>query len=722
MDNKMVDSKVYPLKELFADKFDVDFYQREYVWQRKHIEDLISDLTNEFLKNWSLSDDLKSVESYDPYYMGEIVISLKHNEKSAIIDGQQRITTITLLLIYLIKTYGDIEKFPVAEIDKLIYSDHYGERMFNLEVDDRKDCMLALYNNGEYNLKEDDSVSVRNLVDRYNDIADCWSERINEENIVFFAYWLKEKMVFSKVWTNSDEFAYVIFETMNDRGLSLTQVEMLRSYLLANVEDSKRNKAMERFDNLVKRLTGIKLSSKSKAEFEFFKVYFRSHYAEDMSQSNTSTDFVRIGREFHRWVRDSEEMLNLNSSGDFVDFLDRIIYFSKVYEKLYSIIQMRDAQKYLYLIVNSDYDFTLQPAPIIASVKYGDSDDVVEKKIQIVSRYITRVLSWRVWNHYQISQSSMEQLIYNLCKRLRDKSLEEIELILAEDPIELPKLKNSPTLNQANKKKLRVLISLITEIVAANSGESDYLLNKESMEIEHIWANHFELHTDEFSNESDFESVRDNIGDLLVLPKSFNSSYNDDEYSVKVQQYFSQNILAQSLHKNKYENNPRFVKFKNNSQLDFKPYDEFKKKSIEERAQLYKDILKWNWSEYSIFDDEMHENREKTLDDGTVLYYLLNTRGVDACGYILPDERFVVRAGSKISNFVSDVFKVNYKGASELRDELINSGVIKDWCFQEDYVFSKSSTAASVILGRNESGKKYWKDLDGRKLGDLNEI
>ena len=39
---KTVDSLVVPLKTLFAEKFDVDFYQREYVWQRKNIEDLVS--------------------------------------------------------------------------------------------------------------------------------------------------------------------------------------------------------------------------------------------------------------------------------------------------------------------------------------------------------------------------------------------------------------------------------------------------------------------------------------------------------------------------------------------------------------------------------------------------------------------------------------------------------------------------------------------------------
>ena len=65
MESKIVDSKVYSLKELFSSKFDVDFYQREYVWNRKQIEDLILDLSTEFMKNWRSGDPLSKVSGYD---------------------------------------------------------------------------------------------------------------------------------------------------------------------------------------------------------------------------------------------------------------------------------------------------------------------------------------------------------------------------------------------------------------------------------------------------------------------------------------------------------------------------------------------------------------------------------------------------------------------------------------------------------------------------------
>ena len=54
MDNSsvFVKSDVYSIEVIFQDKYDVDFYQREYVWEKKQIEDMVDDLTIEFLKNW----------------------------------------------------------------------------------------------------------------------------------------------------------------------------------------------------------------------------------------------------------------------------------------------------------------------------------------------------------------------------------------------------------------------------------------------------------------------------------------------------------------------------------------------------------------------------------------------------------------------------------------------------------------------------------------------
>lgn len=600
---KSVDSKCFPLQTLFIEKFTVDFYQREYVWERKQLEDLINDLSNAFLSCWQPEHTTENVRSYDPYFMGEVVLSTKAGERSAIIDGQQRITTFTLLLIFMLHKYRNVPDFPVAEVQQAIYSSDFGAKRFNLDIDVRKPCMDALFKNGSYEPTDEDKIHVQRLVDRYNDIDDCWDERINENNVSSFAWWILGKVTFSKVWANSDDFAYVIFETMNDRGLPLTPVEMLRSFMLASISAdgdistgvSPRDASLKLFDSIIQRLTSIKLPSKSKAESEFFRVFLRGHYAETLSKGDQSSDFVRIGNAFHRWIRENKSNIGLKKSSDFVDLINQFDYFSKQYELIYKMIEERKTDEYLYLIVNSDYGFTLQPALILASIAYKDDENTVLEKIKKVSKYLTRVLSYRIWNHWRIAQSSMEADIYTLCREIRNASLSDLDLKLNNNSfVKIPSLDNSPMLNQQNKPKLRVLLSLITEIVAKESGVPDYMLNKEDIDVEHIWSDHFDQHLDEFTTKEDFSNSRNNIGALLVLPKSFNRSYGDDSYEKKLEQYFGQNILAASLHKNMYENHPGFKRYIERSGLNFKYYEHFKKNDISERAALYKAILQFD--------------------------------------------------------------------------------------------------------------------------------
>ena len=594
MDVKFVNSHVYPMKDVFSSKYIVDFYQRAYVWSKKHMEDLVIDLTSDFLRQWKSDYTPKDVENLDPYFMGEIILAAQEG-RYAIIDGQQRITSLTLLLIYIKHNYSNLPNFP--DINNMIYSDYFGEKKFNLEIEDRLECMKALFNNGSYTLINSDTDSVKNIVARYNDLGEVWNNKITNENIIPFTYWLANKVCFSKVWTNNDDFAYMIFETMNDRGMSLTQVEMLRSYLLANIDsgENDRKKAMKQFDELITELKTIKLLSKSKAEFEFFKILFRTQYADDTTQGNAASDFVRIGKEFHRWFKDKSKDIGLNNASDYIDFMNRLSYYGKVYKKIFTLIETRDANKYLYLIVNSDYGFTLQPALIMASIAYNDDDDTVVKKIKIVSKYITKVLSWRVWNQNVISQSALEGSVYDLAKQIRGMTLGDLYDKLAQDPISLPDLSNTPSLNQQNKSKIRVLLALITAIVAVGANEPKYMLIDDDIEVEHIWADKFEDHMDEFIDKGEFASRRNVIGDLLLLPKSFNASYGDKPFSEKVVQYMGQNILAQSLNALKYKNNPGFLSFKEESKLDFKPYSEFKNQSITERTNLYRGILLYNW-------------------------------------------------------------------------------------------------------------------------------
>src|SRR6266508_6488024 len=87
---------------LDKNKYEIDVFQREYKWQRKQVEQLLADLETKFFANFSKTHERRDVQRYSKYFLGPIIISLKNNKRT-IIDGQQRLTTDTLLLIYLNK-------------------------------------------------------------------------------------------------------------------------------------------------------------------------------------------------------------------------------------------------------------------------------------------------------------------------------------------------------------------------------------------------------------------------------------------------------------------------------------------------------------------------------------------------------------------------------------------------------------------------------------------
>lgn len=157
-------------------------------------------------------------------------------------------------------------------------------------------------------------------------------------------------------------------------------------------------------------------------------------------------------------------------------------------------------------------------------------------------------------------------------------------------------------LHGMNRKQIKRILARITDYIERQSGMPSHYIEynggkgNTKYEVEHVWANKPERHTDEFSNEHDFIEHRNRIGGLLLLPKSFNASYGALPYEEKLQHYFGQNLLAKSLHPDCYSHNPGFINFIQRSGLPFHAHSAFKKADQEERQLLYKKIAELVWN------------------------------------------------------------------------------------------------------------------------------
>ena len=600
---KKIEGSPKNLKQLLQNtKYSIHYYQREYMWQTKQIEELIDDLTSEFLDCYKDGDSRMAVQDYGAYFMGSIVLAGREN---AIIDGQQRFSSLTLLLIYLnnrLKKIG--QRYNM--IETMIFSESFGTKSFNINVDTRYACMNAIYNDLEFEVVNAQE-SEKNLYNRYQDIVEIFPYEIKDEMLLHFCDWLAEKVFFIEIVATTEQDAHKVFVTMNDRGLSLTSTEMLKGYVLSEItNDTVREQSNATWKEEVLKLKSID----DKGDEIFIKAWLRSQYAETIRENKAGAvnrDFDIIGGPFHKWVREEKDKLGLNSSASYEEFIKKFARFAEIY------VHIRNAENVFnptlkHVYYNAKLGFTLQTQILMAAVNYTDTWDVINEKLSLVSKFIDYMIISRVTNYRSVDYSTIKNYAFNITKSIRRLGITELKSVLKKHAEELEfkpfDVVAAFGLNGFTKKYIKHILARITGYleeqmyVASNYCNYIDIETKNPFEIEHIITDHFEWFANDYADQEDFKRWRNNIGGLLLLHKSINASLNDSLYDYKLKKYCSNegNIYTESLGETAYQNNPRFVKFVKDNNLSFKAYTTFGKNEIAERAILVAEIMNIIWN------------------------------------------------------------------------------------------------------------------------------
>ena len=601
-----IDSRSKSVREMLdGARYSIEYYQREYKWGTKQITELLEDLENRFFSSYEEGHERKQVKEYAPYFLGSVIVNSEGGE-NWVIDGQQRLTSLTLLLIYLNNLQSESSNGKVS-VDNLIFAEQFGDKAFNFDVPDRRYCMEALYRN-EYFDASDGSESVQNLKARYLDIERFFPDTLKDETLPYFIDWLKEKVELVQITAYSDDDAYMIFETMNDRGLGLSPTDMLKGYLLANISDQVNKEAA----NTLWKQRVLNLSELGgEEEAGFLKTWLRAKYAQSIRQGRrgeSNKDFEKIGSEFHKWVRDEnnrKSLIELNRSTDFEEFiLTKFDRFSKYYIRLQRAAQ-QITPELEYVYYNAYNDFTLQYPLLLAPLYTSDDEDTITRKLRLVSGYLDIYIARRIVNFRTLSYSALSRNMFNLVRDIRDLGVYELAEALKvrlDDMEETFDGVSNFHMHQQNRWRVHYLLARITHYIEDKSGIASsfdgYVSRqiKKPFEIEHIWADKYERHAHEFDTEDAFHQYRNRFGGLLLIPRGFNQSFGDMPYEQKVNKYIEQNLLTKTLHPQCYVNNPSFLAYKERSRLPFRAYPEtFRKKDLDERQELYRQICEEIW-------------------------------------------------------------------------------------------------------------------------------
>ncbi|NHA95542.1 DUF262 and DUF1524 domain-containing protein [Helicobacter pylori] len=267
-------------------QFVIPIYQRLYSWEKEQCKQLWDDIIK-----------IGGNDKMNGHFIGSILYVLDGNTPSSpllIIDGQQRLTTITLLFIALRSHLSDevkiLEKFSRKEIESyLINNNKDGDKKFRLILSEfDKDTLLSLID-GNKRKPSEPSVKIMENFKLFEEWISKWiSKNTGKLETIFKG--LKKLMI---VWIALDkgkDDPQLIFESMNSKGIELTQTDLIRNYIVMETEVKKQEdfynqywRAMEEdfkqnetlFNRFVRHYLTIKTGKipKEKEVYEDFKDY-----------------------------------------------------------------------------------------------------------------------------------------------------------------------------------------------------------------------------------------------------------------------------------------------------------------------------------------------------------------------------------------------------------------------------------------------------------------
>ncbi len=205
----------------------IPIYQRLYSWEKEQCKQLWDDIVKT-----GGSDQIEG------YFIGSILYVLDgithSNNTLLIIDGQQRLTTITLLLTALRNHLSDEVKRKEIENDYLINSDEDGDKKFRLILSESdKDTLLSLIDKDRRNPSEPSSKIVENFK-----LFEEWVSNTDKLETIFKG--LEKLMIVEIALEKGKDDPQLIFESMNSKGIELAQTDLIRNYIVMETEIEKQ--------------------------------------------------------------------------------------------------------------------------------------------------------------------------------------------------------------------------------------------------------------------------------------------------------------------------------------------------------------------------------------------------------------------------------------------------------------------------------------------------
>lgn len=591
----------------------IDFYQRQYVWSKETVGILLDDIFYAFELSYKEHKEEEMtpevLEKYNWYYLN-VFITNKVEGKVFIVDGQQRLTTLTLIAA---KLYHLTDNTNLKDIlRECIYAkDMFKGNIFCIDNDKRKAVMQSILDNQEYK-EEYKNKTEETLVQRYNDISKYFDGKaFTDKELTAFIFYFLNRLVLVELSVQKDDTP-MVFEVINDRGEALKSFEILKGKVIGLLPKSETDTYSEEWDRSLSRLNQM--------EDVFFTDYLKSKF---VFKRNTALE-KPIMNSYHRYIFDYNDIADKlafrrtdkNHNANIKRFISEDLDY---YSKLYSMIYNSEDEYVVYNLYINDLSGLYQN--IMAACKVNDP--LEDEKIKRIAKEADRLWVLLVLNGVYDS-NEFQNVSYKLNDLLHDKDVSEYRTIYNDLIIDTIKSKRNlsgdislldfnnflqKNYTNTNTRFLRYLFARIEKFICEQTHQTmqndvRYISTKTGYktgyQIEHILS-HNDTNRNYFASDEEFEDRRNLLGGLLLLKGTDNISSGNEEYKDKLKTYSNELVWGHSLCSDFYHTNKDFNTFNTNfkaktkTEYGFKPYTIFDQPALMERCHLLYELIKVIW-------------------------------------------------------------------------------------------------------------------------------
>ena len=663
------------ITKLFSESdtvFSIPVYQRDYNWQEKQCQRLFKDILQTG-KN----------EKVSSYFLGSIVyihdgIYGVGEKEFHVIDGQQRMTTLTLLFLAIyFKLKGTILAKDADKIYNQYVVNPYSEKEIKLKLLPPEENLYILNKISHNKFNELEAFQDRNMLKNYL-FFEKELENLSFDDMKHLSNGIEKLIYIDIALEKGKDDPQKIFESLNSTGLDLSQGDLIRNYILMDLERGEQNRIYKEIwipiENNCKVSDGSEITS-------YVSDFIRDYLTLKTEKISSKPKVFETFKSYYE--KENDEKLE-----DMKKYSEAYSYIIKP-----SLEKDRDIQRELDYL--KSLDKTVINTFLIGILK--DYKDNILEKDELVNMLI--LLQSYLWRRYITEKptnalNKIFQGMYGKISRSGNYYENLVDVLMAEDFPTDEELESALKLKNVYKDKEK-LNYVFKKLENYNHNELIDFEN-EKITIEHIFPQKPNKAWKENYSDNELEqmiSFKDTISNLTLTGsnsnlsnKAFHEKRDDEVHGYR----------NSKLYMNKYLGR----------------LEEWNLLSMEARFEsLYDDIIKiWKRPE------------DKATNDMEKITFVLKGKITSGKGRLLSNEKFEILKGTSIVLEVKSDNPSTFRRNKNLIEDLIRKNLIEKledrYVFKENYIATSPSAAAILVLGRSANGWTEWKTYEGKLLSD----